>query len=224
MKKRIIACSLAVLAAVLMTGCGKDTGMVDAEAVAVESDLDLSGRWICPGRDFSMVFGEDGTVTEKEKLSTTEGTYQFMSQNAAFTIGSRFEHVEYISCTDDKDKVFYTGAVLGDLISGYNEVQKMERYYLREDRAEIPAEDIIGSWEDVNSSTYYAILNEDGSLKTTDWEGTYEIENKEEYGTTLTFHFEDYDEEYAVVPYEKYLFLYRTGTSNVYQLQPREDG
>ncbi len=219
-KKAVLLLSAGVLAGMLLSGCGNTATMVDDAAEAVESDTDIAGTWITPGRDFSIVFEEDGSCTEIEKLSSTSGTWQFMSQNTAFTSADQFEKVEYISCVDEDGDALYTGAVLGDLISGYNETQQMERFYIRQDRDEVPVEDLIGSWEDVNGNTYYAILNEDGTLTTTDWEGTWEAGTSEEYGTSLIFHFEDYDEEYAVVRYEKYMFLYRDGTSNVYQLQP----
>ncbi len=223
MKKKLLCLlAVAVLASGAMSGCGrnKDTGMVDSEAVAVESTIDITGTWVTPGRDFTMEFNEDGTFVDSKKLATTEGTYQFMSQNAAFTIGDQFEEVHYISCVDEDGEAVYTGAVLGDLISGYNEDQKMERYYVRQMRDSVSLEDIVGSWEDANGDEYYAIIGEDGSLQTTDWVGTYEIGDDVDYGTTVTFHFEDYDEKYAVIRYEDFLFLYRDGTSNVYQLKP----
>ncbi len=223
-RKQITALTAAVLAGAVLTGCTSNTAsMVDDDAEAVESSTDISGNWVAPGRSFSIEFYEDGTVTEVEKLSETDGTYTFMSQNIAFTIADQFEEVEYISCADDDGDVFYTGAVLGDLISGYNETQQMERFYVKQDREDVPEGEIIGAWQDVNSTEYYAVIYEDGTLKTTDWEGTWEIGTSEEYGTSLTFHFEDYDEEYAVIRYEKYLFLYRDGTSNVYQLEPMEE-
>lgn len=223
MKKISILTAFAITVTVCLTGCGpKDKGMADPEAVIIESQADITGTWVSPGRDFQMEFHEDGTFTDKEKLSETEGTYQFMSQNAAFVIGDQFDEVHYISCQDEKGKAFYTGAVLGDLISGYNEVQRRERYYVKQDRAEVPAEELYGHWDDVNGKTYYVEFREDGLLKTTDWEGSYELAQNEEYGTTVTFHFEKYDEEYAVIRYEKYLFLYREGTSGVYQLVQTE--
>ncbi|MDO4490306.1 MAG: hypothetical protein Q4B85_04505 [Lachnospiraceae bacterium] len=225
MKKRIVLiCTAAVLAAGLFTGCGKkDTSMTDYDAVAIESDLDISGNWVAPGREFSIEFDGEGSFTEKEKLSKTQGTYQFMDKNASFVIGDRFEEIHYISCVDEKEKAFFTGAVLGDLISGYNETQRLERYYVKQGREEVPAEELLGCWQDVNGKkdAYYCDLREDGTLKTTDWEGTYEITTSEEYGTTLVFHFENYDEEYAAVRYEKYLFLYRVGTSNVFQMEKK---
>ncbi|MDO4616910.1 MAG: hypothetical protein Q4B03_05580 [Lachnospiraceae bacterium] len=225
--KRLRICaaiSIGFVSAALLTGCGsEDTGMVDADAVAVESDADIIGSWVAPGRDFSITFSEDGTFAEKEKLSTVEGTWQFMSQNMSFAIADQFDEVHYISCVDEDEDAVFTGAVLGDLISGYNETQKMERFYVRQGREAVPQEELVGSWEDANSNSYYAILNEDGTLKTTDWEGTWEILENEEYGTEVIFHFEDYDEEYAAIRYEKFLFLYRDGTSNVYQLQPMEE-
>lgn len=224
MKKSMLIFSIAAFVAVLLTGCGSsDTGMTDTEAVAIESAEDISGNWVAPGRDFSISFEEDESFTEKEKLTTTEGSYQFMSQNTSFTLGELFEEVEYITCVTEKEKAFFTGAVLGDLISGYNETQKMERYYVRQDRKEVAEEEILGYWEDANGDTYYCELQADGSLKTTDWEGSFEMGNSDEYGTTVTFHFKDYDEEYAVIRYEKYLFLYRVGTSNVYMLQPKTE-
>ncbi|MCQ2510171.1 MAG: hypothetical protein MJ116_06870 [Lachnospiraceae bacterium] len=219
MKKLSIIAAFAIAVTICLTGCGpKDKGMVDPEAEIIENPTDISGTWVSPGRDFEMEFNSDGTFTDKEKLSKTEGTYQFMSQNAAFVIGDQFDEVHYISCQDEKGKAFYSGAVLGDLISGYNEVQRREWYYVKKGRAEVPGEELLGHWKDCNGKTYYVEFGDDGSLKTTDWDGTYEITQDEEVGTTAVFHFSKYDEEYAVVRYEKYLFLYRIGTSGVYQL------
>lgn len=226
MKKKtvIMGTIMCMMALVTLSGCGpqKNKGMVDEEAEIVDFDPAIVGTWVSPGRDFTMAFQEDGTFTDYEKLSETKGTCDFTSKNAAFVIGDLFDQVEYISCKDEKEKAFYTGALLGDLISGYNEVQKRERYYVRKDRPEVTKDMLIGGWQDVNSKDYYAVFSEDGTLKTTDWVGTYELGQNEEYGTTVIFHFEKYDEEYAVIRYEKYLFLYRIGTSAIYQLEPKE--
>ncbi len=225
-RKRCIltAASAALLSSVILTGCtAKTTTVVDSEAAVVESSTDLTGTWVVPGKSYTLSFQADGTASESEKNSSNTGTYQFMSQNASFTIADRFEKVEYISCLDEDGKVFFSGAVLGDIISGYNEETELERYFVRQDRETVTAEEIIGAWEDVNGNKYYAVMNEDGTLKTTDWEGTYEIVETEDYGTSLIFHFEDYDETYAVIPYENYLFLYRESTNNLYQLKPQEE-
>ncbi len=223
-KKRVLtAACAALLAAAMLTGCTTSTAsVVDSDAAVVESDTDLTGTWVVPGKSYTLIFNEDGSVSESEKNSSNTGTYAFMSQNASFTIADLFENVEFISCTNEKGTVFFSGAVLGDLISGYNDETEAERYFVRQDREAVSADEIIGAWEDANGDDYYAIMNEDGTLETTDWEGTYEITENEDYGTSLIFHFEDYDETYAVIRYEKYLFLYRESTNNIYQLQPQE--
>lgn len=227
MKKKtlISAAVVCLMAGFLLTGCGpdKNKGMTDPEAEVIEFNPAIAGTWVSPGRDFSMEFREDGTFTDYEKLSETEGTCEFMSQNKAFVIADQFDQVDFISCKDEKDKPFYTGALLGDLLSGYNEVQNRERYYIRKGREEVTQDMLIGDWQDVNSKDYHAAFAEDGTLVTTDWKGTYELSQNEEYGTTVTFHFEKYDEEYAVVKYEKFLFLYRVGTSAIYQLHLKEE-
>ena len=196
----LLLCLLSI-PAFLLSGCKtlSKESMKDENAVTIEADTDITGTWCMPEQESTITFNEDLTFTTNDEK--TYGNYSFMSQNVSFTIADLFDEIHYISCTDSKDDPFYAGAILGDLLSGYNEKASKERYYIREDRDPVALEDVLGKWQDINSNDYRIWLMEDGTVKTTDWTGTYTLTENETYGTTLTCSYDNYEENFALIRY-----------------------
>ena len=191
--------------------------MTDESAKQVESDLDITGTWAVPGKDSSITFHEDGSYTTSDD---EQGTYAFMSGNENFAIADLFEEVNYISLSKEDGTVYFSGAVLGDVISGYNEDKNVARYFVREGRDEVTEDQFLGAWKDVNSSKYTLELKEGGVAVTADGEGTYTVQQNEEHGTEITVKVNDVEDTYAIICYEKYLFLYRIGGYVMSQMEP----
>lgn len=225
-KKKILGVLLSIcLCSGLLSGCNianpLGTTMVDEEADTVESQTDMTGSWTVPGKDLTITFKEDGSFESSDGI---KGSYSFQSSNSNFSLADYFENVEYLSCISDEDQSTYmTGAVLGDCISGFLEEDGVERYFVRTDREEVTADEIAGSWDDVYGDDYSVTFNEDGTLKEGKNEGSYTLEQNEDYGTTVTIKTDKTDSTYAIIPYEKYLFMYRVGSYAMYQLQPSEN-
>lgn len=222
--KRLFAAMLtAAVCAGVLGGCSMPEpsrfDMTDDTAKPIESDLDITGTWVVPSQDTSLTFNADGTYTTSDD---EKGTYTFMSGNENFAIADLFDEVHYISLTGEDGKILFSGAVLGDVISGYNEAKNVDRYFVRQGRDPVTEEQLIGDWNDVNSEKYTLNLKKDGVAETADGEGTYTIQENEEHGTEITVNVNDIEDTYAVIRYEKYLFMYRIGGYVMYQMQPTE--
>lgn len=222
MMRRIAAILSAALCTVLLSGCEMPEPsrfvMTDDAAQPIESDTDLTGTWIIPGMESVIEFHADGTYTCEEEKST--GTWTFMSGNENFAIADLFETVEYISLTDESGETFFSGAVLGDVISGYNEMKNVQRYFVRQNREPVPMEELVGNWDDMNSKKYMLELKADGSAATLEDEGSFTVYENDDYGTSIQTVIKDVETEYAVIRYEKYLFMYRIGGYVMYQMEP----
>ncbi len=228
LKKRILSgCLLAALSLGILSGCTIAKDVMDDESATklTEDQVDVSviGTWDIPGKDRPFEFKKDGTYVDHFSSNRT-GTYSYMSQNASFTISDMFDKVEYIMCTADNGDNVLNGAILGDLISSYSQIDSKELYYLRVGRDEVPQEALLGSWRCVDRTAYQLTLHADGTANTKDDSGVYEIVQDPSYGTgikvTITHDGKDETTEYAVYPYEKYLFLGEVGEYKMYQMEP----
>lgn len=221
MKRKFIGLTAVLLTAGLLSGCTMpdptNKTSVDAEATAIQSDIDLSGDWVVPSQDISISFAEDGTYQTGNDRS---GTYTFMDQNQNFAIADLFEHVDIFSCSNDKGEIYLDGALLGDLIIGFNEEEAVERYYVRQGRDSVDQSEIIGAWSDINSGKYDITFGKNGTVTSAGGDGTYEMTEDPDCGTCVNVTIDDVTHTYAVVRYEKYLFLYKFGGYVMYQMEP----
>ena len=218
---KLVGLTAVLLTIGLLSGCTMpdptNKTSIDEEATAIQSDIDLSGDWVVPSQDISISFGEDSTY---ETNNDRSGTYTFMDQNQNFAIADLFEHVDIFSCTDDKGKIYLDGALLDDLIIGFNEEEAVERYYVRKGRDSVDQREIIGAWSDINSDKYDITFNKDGTVTSAGGDGTYEMTEDPDCGTCVDVTIDDVTNTYAVVRYEKYLFLYKFGGYVMYQMAP----
>lgn len=218
---KLVGLTAVLLAIGLLSGCTMpdptNKTSVDTEATAIQSDIVLSGDWVVPSQDISISFTEDGTYQTGNDRS---GTYTFMDQNQNFAIADLFEHVDIFSCSNDKGDIYLDGALLDDLIIGFNEEEAVERYYVRKGRDSVDRSEIIGAWSDINSSKYDITFNEDGKVTSAGGDGTFEMTEDPDCGTCVDVTIDDVTHTYAVVRYEKYLFLYKFGGYVMYQMEP----
>ena len=218
---KLVGLTAVLLTIGLLSGCTMpdptNKTSVDTEATAIQSDIVLSGDWVVPSQDISISFTEDGTYQTGNDRS---GTYTFMDQNQNFAIADLFEHVDIFSCSNDKGDIYLDGALLDDLIIGFNEEEAVERYYVRKGRDSVDRSEIIGAWSDINSSKYDITFNEDGTVTSAGGDGTFEMTEDPDCGTCVDVTIDDVTHTYAVVRYEKYLFLYKFGGYVMYQMEP----
>lgn len=226
-KKLLLCAALTAVSVGMLSGCTISKEVMDDDNATVLSEdevkVSVIGEWDVPGKDRVLEFKDDGTYVDNFS-SRRAGTYAYMSQNDSFTIGDLFAQVEYIMCTDDNGDNVLNGALLGDVISSYSQLDRKELYYFRIGRDEVAQEDILGSWRCIDKTAYQLTLNEDGTAKVSDDSAVYTMTQDNTYGTgislTVTHDGDEETTEYAVYPYEKYLFIYEIGSYNMYQLEP----
>ncbi len=207
-KQRIFVLTACVMMMSMSCGCMSVAPNADAPE-SVHPDTPVTGSWHSPGGS-TIDFNEDGTYVDHTKKNRT-GTYTYVAENTNFSLAQLFDHVEYVTCTDENGEEAITCAVMQDVMIAYSENDHKELYYLRDGRQAVDAKTIQGKWMDVYDEQSTLEFTADGTLSAFNETSAYTIQQGDS-GTYITVKSGSNETSYVIASYEDYLFMISNDT------------
>lgn len=209
MKQKFLSISMIVFMLLLLCGCSRtvSTETISQDLILKNPKISIVGTWEIPGESVSITCNEDGSYTT-DNMQKLKGTYTYLSKNPYFTISDVLGELEYVTFINDKEEEVLMSAVLPDLMITYDIKNSKEQYFFRRGRQPVQLDDFTGVWRDASGNEYILELYTNYMYFSNHEEGTFSYRTEGDT-TYITTSLDGREEEYIVLRYENYLFLYQ---------------